>query len=137
MTTFERISQLMENKNINSDRFGMAAISYICKAFGDNIRSKEYWPWSDRVNIPWEESKGTKNDLNTAINLIRLAIQRETEIENDKANRIEITNKGKSIKDLKRRLEKVQITNTASSKLSSRINKTTEIVNQNISEITE
>ena len=36
------INEIIENENIRSDRYAMAAISFIFKAFGDSIRSKEY-----------------------------------------------------------------------------------------------
>ena len=49
--------EILENENIKADRFGMAAISYIFKAFGDNVRSKEYWPWGDKVDFPWNSDK--------------------------------------------------------------------------------
>lgn len=52
------IDQMINNENIKADRFGMAAISYIFKAFGDDIRSKEYWPWSEKDNCGWPGLRG-------------------------------------------------------------------------------
>lgn len=69
------VSEIIENDNIKPDRFGMAAISCIFKAFGDNIRSKEYWPWGDKVNCPWTKSKGLTSDLSTAIELLLRSIE--------------------------------------------------------------
>ena len=46
------LENFLNNENIKADRFAMAAISYIFKAFGDNIRSKEYLPCGDKVDFP-------------------------------------------------------------------------------------
>lgn len=56
------IDHMLENDKILADRFGMAAISYIFKAFGDDIRSKEYWPWSEKSNCVWPGVKGIDPD---------------------------------------------------------------------------
>ena len=60
------IYEIIENNNIHSDRYAMAAISCIFKAFGDPIRSKEFWPWGDKVQCPWTITKGTEKDIDDA-----------------------------------------------------------------------
>ena len=65
------INEIIENENIRSDRYAMAAISYIFKAFGDSIRSKEYWPWGKDVQCEWTPSKGTSNDITQAELLLK------------------------------------------------------------------
>lgn len=67
------INEIIENENIRSDRYAMAAISYIFKAFGDTNRSKEYWPWGRDVQCEWTPSKGTSNDITQAEQLLKRA----------------------------------------------------------------
>ncbi len=67
------INEIIENENIRSDRYAMAAISFIFKAFGDSIRSKEYWPWGKDVQCEWTPSKGTSYDITQADLLLRHA----------------------------------------------------------------
>ena len=67
------INEIIENENIRSDRYEMAAISFIFKAFGDSIRSKEYWPWGKDVQCEWTPSKGTSYDITQADLLLRRA----------------------------------------------------------------
>ena len=67
------INEIIENENIRSDRYAMAAISFIFKAFGDSIRSKEYWPWGKDVQCKWTPSKGTSYDITQADLLLRRA----------------------------------------------------------------
>ena len=67
------INEIIENENIRSDRYAMAAISYIFKAFGDNNRSREYWPWGRDVQCEWTPSKGTSNDITQAELLLKRA----------------------------------------------------------------
>ena len=98
------LEQLFQNENIKADRFGMAAISYIFKAFGDTLRSQEYWPWSEKVNLPWESSKGTDYDLTIAIELLNEAINR---IDESTDVLIKTTNSG-NINDLKRQLSNLK-----------------------------
>lgn len=64
------VNEIIKNENIRSDRYAMAAISFIFKAFGDNIRSKEYWPWGKDVQCEWSPSKGTKYDITLAEQLL-------------------------------------------------------------------
>lgn len=71
--TFTDISN---NTTIRSDRYAMAAISQIFKAFGDIERSKEYWPWGETVDYPWESSKGVQQDLSLAKAFIAVAANR-------------------------------------------------------------
>ena len=97
-----------DNVTIKPDRFGMAAISTIFKAFGDNIRSKEYWPWSERMgnDWAWESSKGYENDLNYAIDLIKYALNRINS-EDDENMDNTINSSAQNIKDLKKRINKL------------------------------
>lgn len=67
------INEIIENENICSDRYAMAAISYIFKAFGDSNRSREYWPWGRDVQCEWTPSKGTSNDITQAELLLKRA----------------------------------------------------------------
>ena len=67
------INEIIENENIRSDRYAMAAISFIFKAFGDSIRSKEYWPGGKDVQCEWTPSKGTSYDITQADLLLRRA----------------------------------------------------------------
>lgn len=67
------INEIIENENIRSDRYAMAAISYIFKAFGDSNRSREYWPWGRDVQCEWTPSKGTSNDITQAELLLKRA----------------------------------------------------------------
>ena len=80
------LSQILENDNIKADRFGMAAISYIYKAFGDDVRSKAYWPWSEKVNFPWSKTQGPIIDLNNAILCINKSI---TQLQNGEFDNFE------------------------------------------------
>lgn len=68
------LENFLKNKNIKADRFAMAAISYIFKAFGDNIRSKEYWPWGDKVNFPWGDE-----DLDNLEHTYTLNVKKDNE----------------------------------------------------------
>lgn len=74
--TFTEISN---NTSIKSDRYAMAAISQIFKAFGDIERSKDYWPWGETVDYPWESSRGTQQDLSLAKAFIAVAANRHKE----------------------------------------------------------
>lgn len=67
------INEIIENENIRSDRYAMAAISYIFKAFGDSNRSREYWPWGKDVQCEWTSSKGTSSDITQAELLLKRA----------------------------------------------------------------
>ena len=109
------LEALKENKNIRADRFAMAAISYIFKAFSDNERSKDYWPWSgkDAAYLEWEESTGKTNDLYMAIHLLTEAINRvnnensdggeiDDDPNNEKSNIFD-----KTTKEYKRRINQI------------------------------
>lgn len=118
-TTFERIRQ---NKNIKADRFGMAAISCIFNAFGDKIRSKEFWPWGDVVNIPWEESSGTITELGDAIRLLT-----EAQIRSDYEGKVEIKReRSNNIKELRRRLAHLNINKKTLNSVTDNINNTSK-----------
>ena len=114
------LTQILENENIKADRFGMAAISYIFKAFGDNIRSKEYWPWGDKVDFPWQESNGLETDLTNANLCITQAKIRSHEEEHIEIKR----NNSNSIKDLKKRLDRINMNVKDADTLSQNINET-------------
>lgn len=75
---------VLNNDKIRSDKFAAAAISYIYKAFGDIIRSKEIWPFSNKVNLGWQNSKGTEQDCLDAMNFLVRALEKyEKEIEEE------------------------------------------------------
>jgi len=87
MTPTELI--ILERNDIRSDKFAAAAISYIYKAFGDIIRSKEIWPFSNKVNLGWQNSKGTEQDCLDAMNFLTRALEKyelELEEETNKTN---------------------------------------------------
>lgn len=80
---------VLNNDNIRSDKFAAAAISYIYKAFGDIIRSKEIWPFSNKVNLGWQNSKGTEQDCLNAMNFLIRALEKyelELKEETNKTN---------------------------------------------------
>ena len=82
MTPSELI--ILGRNNIRSDKFAAAAISYIYKAFGDIVRSKEIWPFSNKVNLGWQNSKGTEQDCLDAMNFLVRALEKyEKEIEEE------------------------------------------------------
>ena len=134
------LEEIIQNENIKSDRFAMAAISYICKAFGDTIRSKEYWPWGDKVDFPWNSknqnipseilqheiqytwpTSGELSDLTRAMICIQQAQERrEKEINSNE----ETPNIDVSIKGLKRRLNEAIFKTDTADNVSKKINDT-------------
>lgn len=102
------INEILENENIRSDRYGMAAISYIFKAFGDPIRSKEYWPWGDKVDLPWKESIGFENDITSAMKLLTHARERYHKETKDPIIKTKSKN---TVKELKKRLMQLNANN--------------------------
>ena len=109
------LEALKENKNIRADRFAMAAISYIFKAFSDNKRSIDYWPWSgkDAEYLEWEDSTGKTNDLYMAIYLLTEAINRVNNENTDNGEINDDPNNEKSnifdktTKEYKRRINQI------------------------------
>ena len=109
------LDALKENKNIRADRFAMAAISYIFKAFSDNKRSIDYWPWSgkDAEYLEWEDSTGKTNDLYMAIHLLTEAINRVNNENTDSGEINDDPNNEKSnifdktTKEYKRRINQI------------------------------
>lgn len=109
------LEALKENKSIKADRFAMAAISYIFKAFSDNKRSIDYWPWSgkDAEYLEWEDSTGKTNDLYMAINLLTEAINRVNNENTDSGEINDDPNNEKSnifdktTKEYKRRINQI------------------------------
>jgi len=132
------INEIIENENIRSDRYAMAAISYIFKAFGDNNRSKEYWPWGRDVQCEWTSSKGTNNDITYAQLLLeraRIKFDEEQTINNDysKINDDIMTNTfDKQMKELRRRINKLAINmkriNSSSQEVISVSNRANDVV---------
>ena len=125
---------------IKPDRFGMAAISTIFKAFGDNIRSKEYWPWSEKVGdqFMWESSNGLTNDLLDAIEYIKLSlIQIDKEIyEEQESNKSNLTSMD-AIKELVKRINRVNNTINNVNRSVDDINKTTEEISNDVNTINQ
>ena len=134
------LDQIRQNENIKSDRFGMAAISYIFRAFGDRIRSKEYWPWGKDINFPWnsdyEETTSengiyTQKDLLLAIDCLDEAITRvykETNENDTIYNDI-------SIKGFKNRLNKLIMKLNIYDGISNKINETSKETKDKIAEL--
>ena len=134
------LQQILENENIKADRFGMAAISYIFKAFGDNIRSKEYWPWGDKVDFPWDNGKDTisSDKIQDALNISNwttygnlsdltraMLCLKEAQVRSHEEEHIEIKrNNSNSIKDLKKRLDRINMSVKDADTLSQNINET-------------
>lgn len=133
------LDQLFQNENIKADRFALAAISYIFKAFGDNIRSKEYWPWGINVNFSWDNGKdqitddmfkdtnasswqtiGNKSDLTRAMLCLRQAQQRSEKEETE----IIKANNYRSIRDLQKRLNRISLRNRGINSSIENVNKT-------------
>lgn len=105
------INEIIEHENIRSDRYAMAAISYIFKAFGDPIRSKEYWPWGKDVQYKWYPSRGTNIDITEAELLLERARQKFEEETNSTSEYTKLTvdttmDYNKEIKQLQKRLNK-------------------------------
>jgi hypothetical protein len=78
------LTEILEHESIRSDRYALAAISHIYKAFGDPIRSKECWPWGRDVQFEWYPSQGTDKDITEAELLLERARTKfEEEISSD------------------------------------------------------
>lgn len=90
------IDHMLANDNILADRFGMAAISYIFKAFGDDVRSKEYWPWSEKSNCMWPGVRGIDPDnkdyyINKTITILYHILSTDVEIGTDDSTYTSLT----------------------------------------------
>ena len=80
------LSDILENNNIHSDKYARAAISHIYKAFGDNVRSKEWWPWGTSVPFKWYPSKGINTDILEAELLLEKARLKSVDESNTNIN---------------------------------------------------
>ena len=105
------LTEIIEHENIRSDRYAMAAISHIYKAFGDSNRSKEYWPWGKDVQCEWYPSRGTNMDITEAELLLERARQKFEEETNSTSEYTKLTvdtnmDYNKEIKQLQKRLNK-------------------------------
>lgn len=105
------LTEIIEHENIRSDRYAMAAISNIYKAFGDSNRSKEYWPWGKDVQFEWYPSRGTNMDITEAELLLERARQKFEEETNSTSEYTKLTvdtnmDYNKEIKQLQKRLNK-------------------------------
>lgn len=132
------IDHMINNENIKADRFGMAAISYIFKAFGDDIRSKEYWPWSEKDNCRWPGLRGEYHSRDEYMMWAKRTLERasvnsytvDDQTSNDEKNPIDI-----SLIQLKERLKKsvdnvIDINDT-----NKNINKTSNEIHTKIDEL--
>ena len=109
------IQEILENKNIKSDQYGMAAIAYVYKAFGDNIKYKELWPWVETIS----DTDGFDHDLTIAIQLLNKAKVRH----NDEDEKISIKyDNSVSIQNLKKRLSQINMNLKSANKNSTNIN---------------
>ena len=142
------LEDLLKNENIRADRFGLAAISYIFKAFGDVIRSKEYWPWGSKVNFSWDNGKdsisgdnlqealdisnwqstGNLGDLTRAMLCIKEAQIRS---KNEETQKIKTSNKN-SIKDLQKRLARLGINSKTINRDINNVNNTSKNIKDQI-----
>ena len=94
------LTEILEHEKIRSDRYALAAISHIYKAFGDPIRSKECWPWGRDVQFEWYPSQGTNRDITEAELLLERARTKfEEETSSDKEY-IKLNDNIKSMDDL-------------------------------------
>ena len=84
------LREILANKNIHADTYAMAAISYIFNAFGDIVRSKDYWPFGKILNFDWH----IISDTNLAITCAELCLERarEKHNENDESVETQINN---------------------------------------------
>jgi len=137
------LTQLKENPNIKSDRFAYAAISFIFKAYADNIRSKEYWPWNEILN--WNEFLGIPDNqildandyLSIARDLLMTASSRYSN-ENDTNNVDELKDKWEhaSKNEYRRKLNQIKLSMNSSKNTSTNVNTTTIKFNNDADEIT-
>lgn len=141
-----RLSQLQENKNIKSDRFAMAAISFIYKAFNDISSSKACWPWSGRddANLVWEPSSGVSQDLIMARSLIILANQRYKEETQNESSNVDDGSfktsynkdyKPTTIKEFKRKLNALKGSMKQVNNVSNNLNKKVEDMNEETNDL--
>jgi len=134
------IDEILLNDNIRSDRYAMAAISFIFNAFGDSVRSKEYWPWSEKVNCEWPKTKGTEIDISYAQLFLDRALNKyNDEIENNKINlnNDSMDNTFKNdIRSLKKRINKVKFNTKTIIKSTNELNNISDNTTQNIEKIT-
>lgn len=84
------LREILVNKNIHADTYAMAAISYIFNAFGDIVRSKDYWPFGKNLNFDWN----IISDTNLAITYAELCLEkaREKHNKNDESVETQINN---------------------------------------------
>ena len=136
------IDEILLNDNIRSDRYAMAAISFIFNAFGDPIRSKEYWPWGEKVHCEWPRTKGTEIDISYAqIFLERAKNKYDEELEaNDNKTNLyndSMTDTFKNnIRSLKKRLNKVKFNTKTIIKSTSELNNISDDTTHNIEKLT-
>ena len=130
MTSTELI--ILGRDDIRSDKLGAAAISHIYKAFGDFIRSKEFWPFSEKNNLEWEESQGLINDCNVAISFIEKAINKYEE-ENEETEDLNSSND--FVKSAKNIIKLGNINLNIINETTDAVNTESNNVNDNIDEI--
>lgn len=125
---------VLNNDKIRSDKFAAAAISYIYKAFGDIIRSKEIWPFSNKVNLGWQNSKGTEQDCLDAMNFLVRALEKyELELEKE-TNKTNLSGDD-FIKKLRYLLNNISNEVKIANETSENINATTDNVEEEINKL--
>jgi len=136
MTPTELI--ILGRNDIRSDKFGAAAISYIYKAFDNFVASKEMWPFSEKLNMEWQEPKGFEEDCNIAINFIEKAIaQYNYELNNDSTTETKVNNSNSNILKLKQMVKSVQNNLENIETTIKTVNNTTDNTFSNIIDITK
>lgn len=146
------LNDFLKNENIKPDRFGMAAISYIFKAFGDVIRSKEYWPWGETVNFSWDNGKDNISDdqMQEALDISNwnsngnlgdltraMLCLKEAQVRSKEDSSIKIKQKNRNdIKALKKRLDQIALSTKRSNTISTNINATSELAEEEKTAIT-
>lgn len=130
MTSIE--NKILNSTNISSDKIAAAAISHIYKAYGDFVRSKELWPFSEKNNLEWEESQGLINDCNVAINFIEKAINKYEE-ENEETEDLNSSND--FVKSAKNIIKLGNVNLNIINETTNAVNTESNNVNDNIDEI--
>ena len=129
------LSDILENNNIHSDKYARAAISHIYKAFGDNVRSKEWWPWGTSVPFKWYPSKGINTDILEAELLLEKARIKSVGESNTNINSSDFLSEIKSLANLNNYLYDMKNNLKTINNISDKINEISEGTNSKIDNI--
>ena len=129
------LSDILENNNIHSDKYARAAISHIYKAFGDNVRSKEWWPWGTSVPFKWYPSKGINTDILEAELLLEKARIKSVGESNTNINSSDLLSEIKSLANLNNYLYDMKNNLKTVNNISDKINEISEETSSKIDNI--